>query len=62
MSNPNEFIYTSLDELNAIKNRLVVLDKMAVTASIYSLWHVLAAVRKEEAELNELRKAYFFYE
>ncbi|AHZ10211.1 hypothetical protein [Bacillus phage Hakuna] len=62
MSNPHEFITTSLNELHAIKHKLSLLDKMATMAADAGMWSALAGIREEEARLNELRKAYFFYE
>ncbi|AMW63717.1 hypothetical protein BUBS_202 [Bacillus phage Bubs] len=62
MSNPHEFITTSLNELHAIKEKQELVEKMAKIAADNGLWHALGGIRNEGARLSELRKAYFFYE
>ncbi len=62
MVKTNDFIENSLRELSAIKSKLALLNKMAVTARDEGLWHALSGIRREEERLNELRKAYHFYE
>ncbi|AGI12157.1 hypothetical protein BCPG3_145 [Bacillus phage BCPG3] len=61
-TDPNEFIKVSFNELYEIKQKLQTLNMMAITASNQGLWHALGGIRTEEARLNELRKAYHFYE
>lgn len=62
MVETNSFIENSLKELSAIKSKLSLLDKMAVISRDEGLWHALSGIRREEERLNELRKAYYFYE
>ncbi|AEZ50341.1 hypothetical protein BPS13_0162 [Bacillus phage BPS13] len=61
-TDPSEFIKVSFNELYEIKHKLSTLRNMAMIASNLGMWHALAGIRQEEERLNELRKAYHFYE
>ncbi|ADH03266.1 gp120 [Bacillus phage W.Ph.] len=62
MVKTNSFIETSLKELQSIKEKQALVELMAKMALESGLWHALGGIRNEGARLNELRKAYYFYE